>query len=85
MFQQERMIPFAMLATRQCKTPSSQAKGTKPTLYTELNDLRKNICLRKSEGSVERISVYYVIEKLTEHGIHCLPCLYINDVISLLP
>ena len=27
-----------------------------------------------SKVSVERISVCNVIEKLTEHGIHCLPC-----------
>ena len=31
-------------------------------------------CLRKYEISVELISVYNVIEKLAEHGIHCLPC-----------
>ena len=36
---------------------------------TELNDLGKN--LRKSEVSVERISVCNFIEKLEEHGIHC--------------
>ena len=52
---------------------------------SELNDLRKNICLRKSEVSVERISVCNFIENLEEHGIHCLPCSYTNDVINILP
>ena len=48
---------------------------------TELNDLRKVICLRKSEASVDR----NVIENFTEHGIHFLPCSYTNDVINMLP
>ena len=52
---------------------------------TELHDLRKIICLRKSEVSGERISVCNVIENLVEHGIHCLPCSYTNDVINILP
>ena len=47
------------------------------------NDLRRIICLRKSEFSVERNSVSIVIEKLIENGIHCLPCSYINDVINI--
>ena len=40
------------------------------------------ICLRKSEISVDicRASVYDVIERMTEHGIHCLP-LGTTDVI----
>ena len=50
---------------------------------TELIDLRIIICLRKFEVSVERISVCNVIEKLMEHGIHCLPCFYTRDIISL--
>ena len=50
----------------------------------EINVLRIIICLRKSEVSVERISVYNAIEKLLEHIIHCLPCSYTNDVIILL-
>ena len=48
---------------------------------TELKDLRKIICLPKSEVSVETISVCNVIENLTEHGrklaehgIHCHSC-----------
>ena len=52
---------------------------------TELNDLRKIICLRNSEVTVERISVCNVIEKWMEHGIHCLPCSYTNDIIDMLP
>ena len=54
-------------------------------LKHELNDLKIIICLRKSEITVERISVCDVIEKLMEHGIHCLSCSYINDVIDLFP
>ena len=51
----------------------------------ELNDLRIIICLRKSEVTVERISVCNVTEKLLEHGIHSLPCSYTIDIIDLLP
>ena len=51
---------------------------------TELKDWRINICLRKSEVIVERISVCNVIKKLMEHGICCLPCSYTNDVIEQL-
>ena len=50
---------------------------------TELMIWEKS-CLRKSEVTVERISVRIVIEKLMEHGILCLPCSYINDVIDML-
>ena len=49
-----------------------------------LNGLRIIICLRKSEITVERISVCNVIEKLMEHGIYCLLCCYTNDIIDLL-
>ena len=51
----------------------------------ELNDSRIIIYLRIAEDSVKRISVFNVNENLMEHGIHCLPCSYINDVIDLLP
>ena len=44
----------------------------------ELNELRKIICLRKSEYSVERISVCNVIEK--NGGIHRLPFFYDNII-----
>ena len=37
-------------------------------LNTELNDLRKMICLGKTEVFVERMSVDKVIENLVEHG-----------------
>ena len=37
------------------------------TCNTKLNDSRKNIYLRKSDVSVERISVCNVIEQLAEH------------------
>ena len=36
-------------------------------------------CLRKSEVSVERISVFNVIEKLEVYANHCLPCFDTND------
>ena len=52
---------------------------------TELNNLRIVICLRKSEITVERISVCNVIEKLMENGIHCLPCSHTNEVVDLYP
>ena len=54
-------------------------------LYMELTDLKKIICLRKSEESAERISVCNVSEKLMEHGNLCLPCFFTNDVKDLLP
>ena len=47
---------------------------------TELNDFRKVICLRKSELSVERISVCNVTENLAEHGIYFLPCSCTSDI-----
>ena len=46
-------------------------------------DLRKIIYLRESKVSVERVSVCCVMENLAEHGIHCLPCPYINDLINM--
>ena len=59
-------------------------KTTFATSYnTELNDLRKIICLKKSEVSVERISVCNVTENLAEHGMHFLPCSYTNDDINV--
>ena len=50
---------------------------------TELNDLRIIICLKKSDVTVERISVCNVTEKLMEHSIHCLPCSNTNDVVHV--
>ena len=50
---------------------------------TELSDLRKIICFRKSKDSVERISVCNVIENLVEHGIHSLPIPYQYDVTKI--
>ena len=50
---------------------------------TELNDLRKNICLRKYAVSIKRLCI--VIEKLAEHGIHYMPCSRSRDVIYILP
>ena len=54
------------------------------SLNTELNDLRIIVHLRKSEVTVERVSVCIVIEKLMEHGRQCLLCSYANDVMDLL-
>ena len=48
---------------------------------TELNNLRKIICLRKFEVCKKKGS--NVIDKLVEHGIKCLPCSYTNDVIAI--
>ena len=45
------------------------------------HDLRLIICLKTSESSIETISVGSVIEKLAEHGIHCLPCSSTTEVI----
>ena len=47
---------------------SSDRKEAK---QTELNDLTKTICLRKSYVLLTKRDV---IEILAEHGIHCLPC-----------
>ena len=52
---------------------------------TELKELRKFFCLRKSEVSVENISVSNAIGNLVEHCIHCLSCYYSNDIIYLFP
>ena len=46
------------------------------TENTELNDLRIIICLRKSEVTVEKISVCNAIEKLMEHCIDFVMLLY---------
>ena len=47
--------------------------------------IEKVICLRKSEVSVERISVCNVDENLAKHGIHCQPCSYTNGVTDMSP
>ena len=47
---------------------------------TELNNLRTIICLRKSEVTVEKISVCNVSEKLMGHGIHGLARFCSRDV-----
>ena len=52
---------------------------------TVINAMRASNCWRKSEVSLEIISVCNVIENLAEHGIHCLPCSYNNDVIDMSP
>ena len=38
----------------------------------------QSLCLKKTP------TVSTVIEKLVEHGIHCLPCAYLNDIIDIL-
>ena len=57
-------------------TPATTGPATKNAYNMELNE--KIICLRKSEVYVEK--VYNVIEKLMEHGIHCLPFSYRNEI-----
>ena len=49
------------------------------TTNMELNDLRKIICLRKTEVFTGRIC--NVIEVSMEHG-NCLPCSNTNDIIK---
>lgn len=49
---------------------------------TELNNLRMIICLKKSEVSLELISVCNVIENLMEHGIHCLALAFMQEMPS---
>ena len=44
--------------------------------------LEKNISKTKSEDSAEKF-LAYIIEKLAEHGMYCLPCSYTSDVIDL--
>ena len=56
--------------------------GVGISINFDLNNLKKN-CFRKSEFFVERISFYNVIENLVEHGTHCLPCSFTNDVINV--
>ena len=60
--------------------------NVKNSYNTELNGMRKIICLRKSEVSVEKNSVCNVNENLAEHGIYFFAMLlYHNDVINILP
>ena len=54
------------------------------TFLQRSNNLRKNICFRKSDGSAEENLVFNDIESLVEHGIPCLLCSYINVVINML-
>ena len=61
---------------------SAMRKISRIVQRTYSNEL-KIIYLRKSKVSVERLSVCNVIEKLMEHGIHCLPCSYATDVINI--
>ena len=65
-----------------CSVRLGAAEGT---FNTKLNDLRKKFWLRKSEVTVERISVCNVFENLAEHGIYYLPCSvtkYVTDMLA---
>ena len=53
-------------------------------MCTVNTNLRMIIRLRKSEASVERVSVCNVIKNSAEHGIHCLPCSNNNDITHLI-
>ena len=44
--------------------------------------LRIIICLRKTEFLLKEFQCD-AIENLVEHGVHCLPCSYTNDVINM--
>ena len=48
---------------------------------TELNDLRKIICLRKTNLCLKEKQFLMFLKKLVEHGIHFLLFSYINDII----
>ena len=50
---------------------------------TELNELRKIICLKNSEV-YDKKEQFQMSLKLYEHCIHCLPCSCKNDVIDIL-
>ena len=52
------------------KSSSKREIATEGMYNMEPNDKRKNICMRKSEVSVERISVCYVNEQLKENSIY---------------
>ena len=65
--------------------PWKTRDSSKTKKQNELNDLRKIICLRKSEVSIEKNTVCKVTENQAEHGIHSLPCSYISNVINMLP
>ena len=65
---------------------SSLSSLCKCLYNTALNDLRKkSFVWEKSEVFIKRNPVWNVIEKLAEHGIHCLPSFCINDVNNTLP
>ena len=53
----------------ECTVVTLNIETVERTYNTELNDLKKIICLRKSEVSVVRISICYVVENLAEQGI----------------
>lgn len=48
----------------QCKNSNPLEQETNQSLYISILRFSIKICLRKSEGSVERISVFNVNEKL---------------------
>ena len=78
------MVKITVYPTKAALSKSAKFSLVLLTQNTELNDLRIIICLRKSEVTVERISICNVNEKLMEHGIHYVPCSCINDIIDLL-
>ena len=61
-------------ASKQVKNSEASFRQESLTSNLKLTDLRKIIKWRKSDFSVERISVCNFTEKLMEHGTHCLPC-----------
>ena len=69
---------------KRCEYKISRVASFRLADNTEVNDLRKIKCFRKSEVSIKIISVCNVVENLAEHGIHCLPCSYTNDAIDML-
>ena len=69
-----------ILAFQHCTYHNQMCLDLSSPIYnmfnTKLNVLIKIICFRKSEVSVERISVCNVIENLAEHSIHSTMLLY---------
>ena len=53
------------------------------TYNTELNNLRK-IIFENLTFLLKEFQFFYVIEKLAEHGIHCMPSCYTIDLIDIL-
>ena len=52
--------------------------------YSELNGMRKNICLKIQKFMFKKQTVSNVTEKLVEHSIYCLLCSYTIGVMFII-